>query len=240
MLAEYITQTQDFLNDTQGQFFSVPRITNYINRSRRRVAAASGCLRVMPPGTLTIPNQETYKFSDWKSLVQGQMKGVDSILACRSLSISIGGKWREGAIRGGAWKPTWRRIPWTDFQARFRIYGRTFIGTLSEPGWWAQYGLGPLGVIYLAPIPSQENIMEWDCSVIPQPLTSDDDAEAIPYPWIDVIPYFAAVMALLGQQRLQDAQLMMQLVNTDLPFAASVVNPQVIQNPYAAGIMRSA
>ena len=187
MLAEYITQTQDFLNDTQGQFFSIPRITNYINRSRRRVAAASGCLRVMPPGTLTIPNQETYNFSDWKSLVQGQMTGVDSILACRSLSISIGGKWREGAIRGGAWKPVWKRIPWTDFQARFRIYGRTFLGTLSEPGWWAQYGAGPAAMIYLAPIPTMIQAMEVDLSCIPMPLLTDGDPEPIPYPWIDAV-----------------------------------------------------
>lgn len=239
MLAEYITQTQQFLNDTQGQFFSIPTLTNYINRSRRRVAASSGCLRVMPPGTLTEPNREVYKFSDWKALVQGEMLGVQSVLFCRSVSISIGGKWRDGAIRGGSWKPVWKRIPWTDFQARFRIYGRTFIGTLTEPGWWAQYGNGDAAMIYLAPIPTVVQAMEVDLTCIPLPLLTDNDPEPMPYPWTDAVAYWAAVLCLLQQQRREDAQAMAALFNSDMPMAAAVVCPQFVSNVYAA-TLRSA
>jgi len=239
MLAEYITQTQNYLNDSQGHFFSLPTLTNYINRSRRRIAAASGCLRVMPPGVLTIPNQESYKFNDWTALVQKEMPGVGSVLACRSIAISIGGRWDRGAIRGGAWKPMWKRIPWTDFQARFRIYGRTFLGTLSEPGWWTQYGSGPIGAIYLAPIPTLTQAMEVDLSCLPLPLLTDNDPEPIPYPWQDGVAYWAATLALLQQQRREDAQAMAQLFNTELPFCASIVCPQFISNPYGA-TLRSA
>lgn len=239
MLAEYITQTQNYLNDTQGQLFTLPTLTNYINRSRRRIAASSGCLRVMPPGTVTIPDQETYKFSDWMPLVQQQMLGVQSILACRSLAISIGGRWERGAIRGGAWKPVWNRIPWSDFQARFRLYGRTFLGTLSSPGWWAQYGNGPLGMIYLAPIPTMRQAMEVDLTCIPLPLLTDNDPEPIPYPWCDAVAYWAAVLCLLQQQRRQDAQAMAALFNSDMPMCAAVVAPQFLVNPYGA-TLRSA
>jgi hypothetical protein len=182
----------------------------------------------MPPGTKTHPQQEIYPFSDWLSLVQGVMPGIESILLCRSLAVAI------GSPQG--WKPMWRRIVFTDFQARFRIYNGTFYGTISEPGWWAQYGEGPAGALYLAPIPSQENLMDVDLCCIPQPLLDDDDPEPIPYPWTDAIGYWAAVLCLFQQQRGQDGQALAQLFNTEMPWAAAVVCPTMIQNPYGAHI----
>jgi len=107
MLSEYVSQVQQHLNDQQGQFFPAPTLHNFINRSRRRVAAASGCLRLLVK-TATIPNQEIYPFSAWNSQVQTQLPGARSVLAVRSVSIAIG---------VGGWKPMWRRIVWSDFQA---------------------------------------------------------------------------------------------------------------------------
>lgn len=234
MLAQYISDTQDLINDPGGQFFKLPRLISFINRSRRRVAAASGCLRVIPPGVTTEPNQEIYRVEDWNSLVQTSMPGVQSILFVRSISIGIGGSWQGGDIVGGSWKPMWRRIPWSDFQARFRIYGRTFYGTISDPGWWAQLGSGNSAHIYLAPIPAMKQPMELDVTCVPAPLQTDADPEPIPYPWTDAVAYWAGVMCMLQQQRNQDATALTQLFNTDLPFAASVVCPQFLSSAYAA------
>lgn len=244
MLAQYITETQNLLNDNQGQFFSIPTLTNYVNRARRRVAAASGCIRCIPPGTQTRPGIEVYAFSDWNALVQKQVPQAQSILSCRSLSVGIGGQWAKDPdgnwrIAGGSWKPMWRRIVWTDFQARFRIYGGTFMGTISQPGWYAQYGEGPLGKLYLAPIPSMIAPFEVDLTLVPKPLLTDDDPEPIPYPWSDAVSYWSATLALMGQQRMNDAQQMVQLFNADMPMCAAVVAPQMIQNPYGA-VRRSA
>ena len=203
MLAQYVTDTRNLLNDQQGQFFPEATLHTYINRSRRRIAAASGCLRVIPPGTHTVPNQEVYPFAAWNALVQKEMPGVKSILSCRSLAVGIGGEWRQNpesgqwAIVGGAWKPVWRRIVWTDFQARFRIYGRTFYGTISEPGWWSQFNEGPIGSMYLAPIPGQRLPIEVDLTCIPESLLTDKDVEPIPYPWTDAVSYWAGVLALM-------------------------------------------
>lgn len=230
MLSRYITETQQFLNDAQGQFFPLPTLTNYINRSRRRVAAASGCLRVVPNGTQTVKNQEIYPFSDWVPLVQDQMPGVQDILSCRSLCIAIG---------VGGWKPMWRRIVWTDFQARFRIYNGTFMGAITEPGWYAQMNEGPIGKLYLAPIPSMSMPMEVDLTCIPMPLLTDNDPEPIPYPWTDAVAYWASVLCLMQQQRREDAAAMAALFNTEMPMCASVVCPQMIQTSYGAA-MRSA
>ena len=168
------------------------------------------------------------------------MPQAQSILACRSLAIGIGGRWtNEGKIVGAGWKPGWKRIVWTDMQARFRIYSNTFIGTISEPGWWAQYGEGPTGSIYLAPIPGTQSPMEVDLTVVPAPLLNDDDADPIPYPWTDAVGYWAAVLCLLMQQRKEDAAALTQTFNAELPMCASVVCPTLIQNPYGA-TLRSA
>lgn len=227
MLAGYIDEVQDLLNDTQGQFFSIPRLNKHINRARRRVAAVSGCIRVMPPGTVTKAGKEIYPFSDWTALVQDTVPGVQSILFCRTLSVAIG---------TGGWKPTWRRLPFSDFQARFRIYNGTFYGILSEPGWWTQYGAGPAGQLYLAPIPSTQMPMDVDLTCVPAPLLTDNDPEPIVYPWTDAVSYWAATLALLAQQRAQDAQAMANLFNSDLPMCAAVVCPQMLMQPYGAAI----
>jgi len=234
VLQQYLDDTRDLLNDSESQFFRENRVISYINKSRRRIAAASGCLRVLPPGVMTIPNQEVYPVSMWNALVQGEMPGVESILFVRSISIGIGGRWQDGEIVGGSWKPTWRQLPWSDFQARFRLYGRTFIGTISDPGWFAQFGEGPTAKIYLAPIPSIWAPMELDLTCVPAPLLKDSDPEPIVYPWTDTVPYFAAALCLMQQQRWQDANAVMTFYNTDMPLCASVVHPMFLQSPYGA------
>jgi hypothetical protein len=244
MLSSYISETQSLLNDNQGQFFQIPILQSLINKSRRRIAAVSGCLRVVPPGTVTIPNQEIYPLAGWNALVQQALPGAQSVLTCRSVTVGIGGKWTldqngQWRITNGSWRPVWKRVVWTDFQARFRIYGGTFMGTFSEPGWWCQYGAGPVGKIYLAPIPTIANPIEVDLSCIPFPLLTDNDPEPIPYPWADAVPYWAATLALMNQQRRQDAQAMSALFSSLLPECASVATPLFIPNAYGA-TLRSA
>lgn len=239
MLAGYLSETRALLNDGAGQFFTDAALTNAINRSRRRIAYMSGCLRVIPPGTTTVPGQEQYPFAQWTALIQEVMPQAQSILACRSVAIGIGGKWLqepsgEWRVAWGSWKPVWRRIVFTDFQARLRVYGGTFMGSISQPGWWTQYGEGPIAKIFLAPIPTMICPMELDLTLIPQPLLTDDDPDPIPYPWQDAVSYWAAVTALLGQQRREDAAAMQELFVADMPMCASVVCPQMIQNPYGA------
>jgi len=230
MLSEYVQEVRDLLNDSSGQFFDEPKLHRYINRARRRIAFASGCIRVMPPGTQTVPRQEFYPVGNWTSLVQQEEPGVQSVLVVRSLAISLG---------GAGWKPVWKRIVWTDFQTRFRVYNSTFFGTWTTAGWWTQYGVGPKARLYLAPIPAQRVPMEVDITCIPNPLLDDDDPEPIPQPWQDAVSYWAAVHALMQQQRREDAQAMATLFNNDLPFCAAVVMPQLIETTYGS-VIRSA
>lgn len=244
MLASYIAEVRSLLNDGNANFFTEPTLVNYINAARRRIAYVSECMRCIPPGVQTVPGQEQYPVSAYKALIQEVMPQAQSILAVNSLAVGLGGKWiqepsGQWRVAWGSWKPVWRQMVWTKFQADLRIYGGTFIGQFSDGGWWAQYGSGPDTVIFLAPIPTMRAPMELDVKCIPQPLLTDDDSEPIPYPWQDAVKYWAATLALLQQQRAQDAQAMATIFNDDLPMCAAVVCPRMVQNAYGA-TLRSA
>lgn len=231
MLATYLADTQNLLNDAGGQFYRAEVLTSYINRARRRIAMVSGCVRVLPPGTQTVPNQERYRFRDWMALVQME-PGVREIFAIRSLSMAL------GPGMSGSWKPMWNYVIWSDFQARFRIYNHSWTGAVSYPGYWSQYSFGAGGSLYLAPIPSMIMPIEVDCSCMPMPLERDEDPECIPQPWCDAVCYFAAFLCMLQQQRPNDAQAIAQLFQAELPSCAAIVAPMKPFSPYGA-VVRS-
>ena len=81
--------------------------------------------------------------------------------------------------------------------------------------------------------------MEADLTCIPEDLLNDQQPEIIPYPWNDAVAYWAATLCLMQQQRREDAVAMAQAFNTEMPFAAAVVCPQMIQTAYGA-TLRSA
>lgn len=78
--------------------------------------------------------------------------------------------------------------------------------------------------------------MEVDLTCSPFPLVTDNDSEIIPTPWDDAVVWWAAVLAMLQQQRPKDAQVMLEMFKAEMPFCASVVCPQMIQNTYGATI----
>ena len=88
-------------------------------------------------------------------------------------------------------------------------------------------------------IPTQSLPFEVDLTCIPEDLLTDNDPEPIPYPWNDAVIWWAAVLAMLQQQRQQDAQALAVAFNAEMPFAAAVVCPQLITTTYGA-TLRSA
>jgi hypothetical protein len=102
----------------------------------------------------------------------------------------------------GASRPMLGRKDWTTFQAKYRSWAA---GWINNPVVWAQYGQGAKGSVYLAPIPANAFNMEWDTYCVPIPLVDDTTVEAIPYPWTDPIPYYAAYLAASNAQRAQDS-----------------------------------
>jgi hypothetical protein len=145
----------------------------------------------------TVAGQEVYPFSSFNSLVQSYptLPGMQAMVGCFGVSIS----W-------GSMKPTLKAEVWSEFQAWYRSYNT---GLQNYPMVWSSYGKGVAGSIYLWPLPSQVSQMDVDAWCIPIDLISDSTPEAIPSPWTDCIPYYAAYLAYDNAQRKQDADRML-------------------------------
>lgn len=234
MLQQYITDTQSLLHDSYGLFTPVAQLTRWINLARRQVAYRTACLRVLCagnaafgtsalPGVATpgvaLPGQgapgitppsvfnaiagvERYPYAFANSIIQQQNTGVQGIIDVFNVGVSWGG------IR-----PLLGWLPWDELQA----YGRSYnFGVTSYPFYWSTFGDGEAGEVWLYPIPSSTQEMEWDCTCYPSDLNSDSDPEAIPGGFRNAVKYYAAAQAYLGSQRPQQAMQMMQLFDQTL------------------------
>lgn len=133
----------------------------------------------------TVANQEIYTFASANSFAQ-LVSGVGSILFVQSIAVS----W-------GSLKPTLTQWNWDDLQAKVRAYPVIS----GQPAMFAQFGQGEGGSVYIQPVPTQAAAMEWNCVCTPIDLVDDTTVEAIPYPWTDAVPYFAAYLAFMSGRR---------------------------------------
>lgn len=174
---------------------------------------------VLVGSNLTVVGQEIYPFSTVLAAAQQINSGVQSILGVNSISVS----W-------GAMKPMLDRRTWTDFQANFRAWTT---GYISQPAVWAQFGQGVNGSVYLCPIPSEVLNMDWDVFCGPIALSSGTTPEAIPYPWTDCVPYYAAFLAYSNSQQSEKADGMLKIYNNQMKRARAMSDSSFIPSPYA-------
>jgi hypothetical protein len=130
----------------------------------------------------TVPGQELYNFSD---IDLGGDAGAGSILSIRNITLI----W-------GSWQYTLTPLSFSKYMQDCRRY--TNGQWLGQPRWWARYGQGDQGTVYLYPLPDQKYQMQWDCYVLPQDLIDDGSPELIPNPWRDAVPIYAAYLACLS------------------------------------------
>jgi hypothetical protein len=167
------------------------------------------------PLTATLANQEVYPFT-WAPL--DSFPGVASIYAVKSISF-IFMNYRYS-------------IPVFDFstyQAYVRIYPQQY---LYVPTAAAQYGQGTNGSLFFYPIPATYYQTEWDCLCLPIDLDDDTDPEAIPLPWTECVPYFAAHLAFAGMQNLNAAGFYLQLFEKMMHDFSAYARPGRAINPY--------
>ena len=165
----------------------------------------------------TVANQEVYTFASVNTLAQ-LTPGVASVLFVSSVAVS----W-------GALKPTLRQINWDDLQAWIRAYPIVS----GQPAVFAQFGQGESGSIYLQPVPTQAASMEWNCVCTPIDLVDDTTVEAIPYPWTDAVPYFAAYLALLTARRPMEAKDMRGIYDDTMKRSRSQSESSFVEDFYA-------
>jgi hypothetical protein len=199
-LTAYVQQVQRLLHDTTGQFYQYPDIVYYINVARGQVAVEGECTRILASLT-TVIGQQAYLINSLGALPAG----AQNALVVRGLYAN--GKTLEAR-------------PWDWF-------ANLYLNTAAVPAVpvWSQLGVGSLASIYLAPVPTAVVVYQVDTVLQPNALTTDADAEIIPYPWTDAIPYYAAYLAYMDAQRTQDAQLLLQMYTLFTNRARKITTP---------------
>lgn len=180
-LTYYRQQTRRLLNDFNVAKFVREDLDVYINEGRSQIAAEGECIRV--PATLaTVNATQNYAFSS----ISIATSGVSSTITVRNITgLNAGGN--QALLINRNW----------DWFSAFYLGGGTSPAS-ANPKWWSQQGRGSSGTLWFYPIPNGVQSLTLDIAGLPISLALDSDAEAIPYPWTDAIPFYAAYKALLS------------------------------------------
>lgn len=229
MLSNYLLQVRRLVKDIRGTFYSDTELTDYINQARDQVALLTGCIPLLIYGTApsgssavpgsfvpgsatpgantttfnTIANQEKYSYAYGNAIARAKNQHIKGIINVNTVAINWGGESPSSGIR-----PALQWMPWEDLQAYCRSYS---VGVSSFPWIFSTLGDGERGQVWLFPIPTTSLEMEWQVDCAPLPLVDNDSYEAIPSPFSDYVPFYAAHLAYLGSQRTGMADVMLQL-----------------------------
>jgi len=169
-----------------------------------------------------VEDQEVYPFSD---VDISMFPGCESIYMVRGVSVLY-----------SAFRYSLAQYSFSTYQARLRQWAQQW---RYVPGVCSQFGQGVSGSLYVYPIPSQAYQMEWDCQMLPSSLTTNLSEEAIPDPWTEAVPYFAAHLAFLELQNYNAGKFYLDLFDkmvqrySDYARVGRVVNPY---GRYAGGM----
>ena len=225
-LTAYLTRVQQLVinpPDSSNVVYTSSDLTSYINTARSQLAAEAECIRDF--GTLAItPGTLQYAFSAYVPSAgagTSATTGIQNVLNIKQISVQNG----TGPTGLQGYSPMHNRsFIWYQ---RFQL--NTIVPQVGLPTIWAQYGQGVSGTLWVAPGPDIGYTLQLDTVCLPIPLVNDSTAEAIPYPYTDAIPYYAAYLAYQSDQRAADADRMFQMYQTFKDrarrFSNSSVNP---------------
>jgi hypothetical protein len=163
----------------------------------------------------TAEGQEVYPFSE---VDLSMFPGIESIYMIKSVSLIYAN-----------YRYSLPMYSFSTYQSRIRQYPfqYQYVPTLG-----AQFGQGTSGSFYLYPIPSTVYQLEFDAFCLPMDLIDNRSVEAIPDPWTDLVPYFAASLALAELQNGNASRAMLQLHDEMFHRYSSYVRPGRVSNPY--------
>lgn len=213
-LYTYMQDVQRLLFDMKQEVVNPANIINFINKARSQIASEGACLRVNSTFT-TVNGTQTYTFA---SITTG-VAGVSGVLNIRMVNVTVAG------VRTfvDAWPYEW-------FNRYFLCSPSPQTGT---PNSWSQYGQGTSGSLFLYPIPAGTYTVTCDTVCYPSDLAADTDTEAIPYPWTDAVPFYAAAYCYLSVQKVDQAVNMWQRFEELVNRARAFSTPNVLPMQYS-------
>lgn len=169
----------------------------------------------LTPMNLLQQGQELYPFS---SVDMSSFPGVGAIYAVHSISILYAN-----------YRYSLPVYSFSVYQAKIRQYPFQYqwVPTVAT-----QLGQGAGGQLLVYPIPSQPYQWEWDSFCLPLDLDDDGDYEALPAPWTDGVPYFAAHLAMLEMQNMNSARMYLELFDRQVSRYSQAARPSRVTNIY--------
>lgn len=219
MLTQYLTQTAQLLQNPAATsvLYSTSDLTSYINRARGQIAGETECIRAY--GTLALSyGMGTAPFS---SIATG-LTGVSGVFNVRGAAVSVasGQRWLHPR-------------PFPYFQTYFL---NNPVPNVDTPTAYSQFGQGTSGSLYFNPVPDYPYTINLDCVCLPSPLVDDTSPEAIPFPYTDAVPYYAAYLAFMSAQRASDAERLWQQYQMFASRARQMSNGQVNPQQYPRSV----
>ncbi|HXJ94211.1 MAG TPA: hypothetical protein VMT20_15290 [Terriglobia bacterium] len=181
---EYVQRVRLLVGDANYSLFNPTDVALFINEARRQVAMEGEVLRCLPQDLYTVEGQEIYPFS---AVDLTPFPGYSYVYQVKSI-----------ALIWGSFQYVVERVSFSKYQAVVRNYTQGF---QYIPCVGAQFGDGQNAVMYLYPIANDVYQMFWDCYCAPIDLSgASGEVEAIPSPWTDAIPFYAAYQLLNTMQ----------------------------------------
>lgn len=222
-LTAYETATANLLQSPGAPttLYSTQNLDLWINSARQQLAGEGACIQVNTTVVTTV-GVRTYAFSSFGSFTGGfPANSVNAPLRIEKLAVNI--------ASGQQWLIP-RSIPY--FELYFLSNPTPVNGV---PRRWMQFGQGEAGSITIDPPPDNNYTLTARAVGLPVTLVNDSTPEAIPYPWTDAVPYYAAYLALMSAQspaRIADAQRMFAMYTEFVQRARTFANPDVVKSNY--------
>jgi hypothetical protein len=207
-LTTYTTQVQRLLHDLNFQFWLQPELTDYINEARNRVASDTACLRQVVTGQTVTQGVEQYLVSAIPvatGYTPVDVMQIDLYYGTERITLSY--------------------EPWT----RFDVLYRTWQSYQQRPVAFTR--MGSL-YYYVGPTPDQTYNVDIIVSQTPPPLVTDASLEVIPYPFTDLVKYWAAKLAKYKEQSQGEATFFEQTYRKELNMVQVAFMRRVIPSPY--------
>lgn len=178
-MTDHLNATRRFLRDATVKYWSDADLTAHINQALKQRDIDSGMNRLIQ----SVP------------LVIGQNLYVTNAGTFNANTVDVIG---IVVIYGNARK----RLAERDYGTASSVFQPTTAYSLI-PAVYAK--LSPTQV-YLAPMPNNAYSAEWDTSIVSADLVNGSDADPLPYPWTQPVPFYAAHLAHLQLQQYDEAQ----------------------------------
>lgn len=176
-LSDYLAEVERYLHDSTNSYWSESDLTAYINKAIKQRDRDTGMNREITTFTLTT-GTNVYQVAS----VNANAFDVFSII-----------------LNYSNVRQLLSQLPYTLLTSQ--VQGINLYNQVSLA--YAKYGAG---AIYFAPAPNQAYVTEWDCLVASPDLVNATDADPLPAPWTDPVPFLACSFAKIQIQQYDEAE----------------------------------